>query len=325
MMVLQKAGVLTSVMDLGRTGYQRHGVVVGGALDRFAARVVNAIVGNEEDAAVLEFAQLGPEIVFERDVLVAWTGADYAAWLGKGPLHREKAVRVAAGERLWFGPARRGLRGWLAVAGGLDVPIVLGSRSTYRRAQIGGFEGRRLRDGDRVPLGTPSQWAQERLRSGPPVSSWSVRPETLVKMPEAGVVRAVPGPEWEWFTIDAREQFYFTTWKVTKDADRMGVRLQGPELARTDAREMISEAAPEGAVQVPAGGTPIVLLASRQTVGGYPRIACVASVDLCRVAQFTPGTSIRFELITLDTAHGLLAERERNFFRVRTALPRLTG
>lgn len=325
MITIVKPGLLTSVMDLGRPGWQRHGVVCGGAADRFAARVANTIVGNDEGAAVLEFAQLGPELVFAHDTLVAWCGGDFDARVGGEPLPRDKGVCVRAGELLRFGPALAGLRGWLAVAGGIDVPLALGSRSTYRRAGIGGFHGRRLQAGDQIPLGTASAWAVARMQAPARVSPWSLRPDTLVPSPSPGKVRVVRGPEWDWFTGEAQDLFVATGWRVSKDADRMGARLEGPTLARSDKREMISEAAPEGAVQIPAGGQPIVLLASRQTVGGYPRIACVVSVDFGRLAQLAPGATVQFECVSVETAHALSLARERNLRRAHLGLARLGG
>lgn len=323
MISVLRPGLLTSVMDLGRPGFQRHGVVVGGALDRFAARVANVIVGNDEGAALLEIAQLGPELKFAQTTLVAWCGGGFEPRLGGELLPRDRAVRVEAGETIWFGPAKGGCRAWLAVAGGIDVPLVLGSRSTYRRAGFGGLGGRPLQAGDQLRLGAPSEFAQNRLRAAARTSPWTVRPDTLVRAPSAGTVRAMPGPEWERFTPEARQIFFATAWKVTKDADRMGVRLAGPELKLADAREMISEGVNEGVVQVPAGGAPIVLLASRQTVGGYPRLAAVAAVDLGRAAQLATGDTVRFEAIKLVEAHGLLLARERDFARVRMGLARL--
>lgn len=323
MITVVKPGLLTSVMDLGRPGYQRHGVVVGGALDRFAARVANMIVGNDDSAALLEMAQLGPELRFGADALVAWCGGGFAPHVGREPLPRDRAVRVAAGETVRFGPAGEGLRAWLAVAGGLDVPPVLGSRSTYRRAGFGGHHGRPLQAGDTLRVGPPSEWAHARMKSAARSSAWSVRPDTLGLAPEAGRVRAMIGPEWDWFTAQAQEAFFTAEWRVTKDADRMGLRLAGPELPLSETREMISEGVNEGVVQVPDGGAPIVLLASRQTVGGYPRLAAVASVDLGRMAQLAPGATLRFTRITLATAHELYLARERNLNRVRAGLARL--
>ncbi|MBI2510834.1 MAG: biotin-dependent carboxyltransferase family protein [Opitutae bacterium] len=325
MLTVLKPGLLTTVQDLGRFGYQKFGVVVGGALDRFAARVANAIVGNDDNAAVLEMAQLGPELRFERDTLIAWGGAEFDARLGGEPLPADRAVAVRAGETIAFGAARAGVRAWLAVAGGIDVPLVLGSRTTYRRGGFGGFEGRPLRAGDRLRCGDESEWAARYRSTAPRFSAWSVRPHTLGKPAPAGVVRALRGPEWEWFGAEAHREFFASEWRATKDADRMGVRLAGPALPQRESREMISEGVADGVVQVPAGGAPIVLLASRQTVGGYPRIAAVATVDIGRVAQLAPGRSIRFQEIAVAEAHVLYLARERDLNRVRTGLVRLAG
>lgn len=323
MISVLQPGLLTTVQDLGRFGYQKFGVVVGGALDRFAARVANAIIGNEENAAVIEFAQRGPELRFERDTLIAWAGADFGAQIDGELLPPDRAVRVRAGETISFGVARSGLRAWLAVAGGIDVPLVLGSRTTYRRGGFGGFEGRPLRAGDALPCGDASAWAQSYPRNAARVSAWSVRSHTLGKLAAAGVVRAIRGPEWDWFEAEAQRVFFATEWIATKDADRMGVRFAGPALPQRAPREMISEGVADGVVQVPAGGAPIVLLPSRQTVGGYPRIAVVATVDLGRLAQLAPGKAIRFEEITVAEAQGLYLARERDLNRVRTGLARL--
>lgn len=323
MISVVKPGLLTTVQDLGRFGYQKFGVVVGGALDRFAARVMNSLVGNDEEAALLEFAQLGPELRFEADALIAWTGADFGARIGGELLPADRAVRVRAGETVAFGAARVGVRGWLAVAGGIEVPLVLGSRTTYRRGGFGGFEGRPLRAGDGLRCGDASEWARRYLGKAPRISTWSVRPPTLGKPPLAGAVRAMRGPEWDWFAVEAQRMFFANEWTATKDADRMGVRLAGPELPQRASREMVSEGVADGVVQVPAGGAPIVLLPSRQTVGGYPRIAVVATVDLGRLAQLAPGRTVRFEEISVAEAHGLYLARERDLNRVRTGLARL--
>lgn len=329
MMQVLKPGLLTTVQDLGRPGYQQYGVVVGGALDSFAARAANLIVGNPDEAAVLELAQTGPELRFDRETLVAWCGADFDATIGDVPLPPDRAVRVAAGETIRFGLARRGLRAWLAVAGGIDVPLVMGSRSTYRRAGIGGLEGRPLKAGDDLKTLAPSAWAEHilaSLRNGRKLATaWTVRPGVMGRPAAAGVVRAVRGPECTWFTLEAQKQFFSADWTATKEADRMGVRLAGPVLERRQTGDMISSAVNAGVVQVPAAGQPIVLLPSRQSVGGYPRLAAVATVDLPRIAQLRPGDRVRFEEINLTVAHALYLARERDLNRVRTGLARLTG
>lgn len=329
MISVLKPGLLTTVQDLGRPGFQQYGIAVGGALDAFAARVANMIVGNDDNAAVLEMAQTGPDLRFERDALIAWTGADFAAQLDRQPLPPERAVRVSAGETVSFGVARSGLRAWLAVAGGIEVPLVLGSRSTYRRAGLGGHHGRPLLPGDKLKTASPGEWAGRIMRSlqerGQRATAWTVRPGTLGQPAPAGVVRAMPGPEWDWFTDSAHRDFFSAAWQATREADRMGVRLQGPALMPVQTREMISSAVNTGVVQVPPDGQPIVLLPSRQSVGGYPRLAAVAAVDIGRCAQLRPGETVRFQRITLAAAHELQLRRERDLARARLGLARLAG
>lgn len=327
MITVLKPGLLTTVQDLGRPGYQQYGIVVGGALDAFATRVANLIVGNDENAAVLEMAQTGPELRFEQETLVSWGGADFDAQAGGRPFPRDRAVRVAAGETVSFGLARSGLRAWLAVAGGIDVPLVMGSRTTYRRAGIGGHEGRPLIAGDRLKTGAPTDFAQAIIKmlvsAGRWTTSWTVRAETLGRPAPAGTVRAVRGPEWSWFAPEAQKAFFSAEWQSTQQADRMGVQLKGPKLAMAKPQEMISSAVNAGVVQVPAAGQPIVLLPSRQSIGGYPRLAAVATADLGVIAQLRPGDTVRFSEIALSTAHDLLLAQSRDLGRIRLGLARL--
>ncbi len=327
MMRIRKPGLLTTVQDLGRPGYQQYGIVVGGALDSFAARAVNLCVGNDDNAALLEMAQTGPDLTFEQDTLLAWGGADFDARAGSQPLPRDRAVRIAAGEVVSFGLARSGLRAWLAIAGGIDVPLVMGSRTTYRRAGIGGHQGRPLAAGDALRLFTPSPWAQQILASlaagQKQAVAWSVRPETMGRPAKPGVVRALRGPECDWFAREAQRAFFAAEWTATKEADRMGVRLQGPELPLLKPQEMISSSVNSGVVQVPPAGQPIVLLPSRQSVGGYPRLAAVVSADLGRFTQMRPGDKVRFAETTLAAAHEIHLARERDLARVRMGLARL--
>jgi antagonist of KipI len=329
MITVIKSGLLTTVQDLGRPGYQQYGIVVGGALDGFSTRVANLILGNDDNAAVLEMAQTGPELRFEKETLVAWCGADFEARIGVESLPRDRPVRVAAGETMSFGFARTGLRAWLAVAGGVDEPLVLGSRSTYRRAGIGGHEGRPLLAGDILKTGLPGERSQQLLASlraaGRRSTGWTVRPQTLGGQVVRGTMRAMIGPEWAWFTEEAQRTFFSEEWQATKEADRMGVRLHGPALELIKPREMISSAVNTGIVQVPAAGQPIVLLPSRQSVGGYPRLAADAAVDVGRFTQLRPGDAVRFQKITLAAAHELHLARERELTLIRMGLARLTG
>jgi len=324
-----KPGVLTTIQDLGRPGWQRYGIPIGGAVDAFAARVANALVGNDDGAAMLEMALVGPELRCEDGALVALCGAGFDLTVAGQPVPSDRPVAVAPGEVLAFLPRRAGARAWLAVAGGLDVPVVLGSRSTYVRGRLGGFEGRPLIAGDRLKTGAPSEWAAQlaaRLRAeGRRHVAWSVRPETLGRKARDDSIRVVRAPEWDRFTAESQRTLCSTPYVVTRDADRIGLRLEGAGLSLRQPREEISSGMTVGIVQVPPSGQPIILLVGRQSVGGYPRIAAVASVEFGRLAQFKPGDRMTFREISVREAHELLLERERDFVRVKTGLGRMVA
>ncbi|WP_216690363.1 5-oxoprolinase subunit C family protein [Hymenobacter siberiensis] len=311
-----RPGLLTTVQDLGRFGYQQHGIIVSGAMDAVALRVANLLVGNEDNTAGLESTLLGPKIRFETNHLIALTGAHFSPTLNGQPVGRDRAIWVAAGAELAFGPAVAGCRAYLAVAGGVAVQLVLGSRSTYLRAGFGGLDGRALRAGDELPIGESSatgaairaslfnsqeQWNQARFTPGPDLCPMP-RPEP--------VIRAVPGPEYAQFSAASQRAFWREPFTITPEADRMGYRLQGPKLERPAATELLSSAVTLGTVQVPAGGQPIVLLADHQTTGGYPRLAQVISADFSALAQARPGQQLRFEKLTLDEAQALYLAQE---------------
>jgi antagonist of KipI len=307
---------LTAVQDAGRRGFQRFGVVAGGAADPFALRVVNALVGNEGNAAVLEMALAGPRLQFERETLIAWCGADFDAKLNDQPLPKNRSVCVPAGAQLEFSAPKQGAMAWLAVAGGIAVPQVMGSRSTDLLAKIGGAGGRRLVAGDELEIGTASDWAKTMLdHLRPPAKSlaWSLPPERLAHTGERDVLHVVRGPEWDWFATGTHDLLLRQSYRVTKDTNRMGARLTGPALKLAAPREMISAAVQHGVVQVPPSGQPILLGADRQTIGGYPRIAVVATVDFHKLAQLRPDDAIHFREISLAEAHARLLQRERSF------------
>jgi antagonist of KipI len=311
-----RGGMLTTVQDLGRRGYQNLGVVAGGAADPFAARVANFLVGNKENTALLEMAFAGPKLRFNEDSVIAWCGADFTATCNGEPLPKNRPVSLAAGSVLGFGGTKTGAMAWLAIAGGIDVPEVMGSRSTDLAGKFGGFEGRKLAAGDRLASGRNE--SSKSLSRG--ATSWSLVPERLVAVCGPGVVRVMRGPEWEWFSDEAREAFFQSVFEVTKDGNRMGTRLSGPHLPLAEPREMISTAVDHGVIQVPPSGRPIVLGVDRQTIGGYPRIGVVATVDLGKLAQFRPGETVRFHEIQANEAHELLLRRERDFAIARACL-----
>ncbi|MDO7886432.1 5-oxoprolinase subunit C family protein [Hymenobacter cheonanensis] len=315
---VRKPGLLTTVQDLGRAGHQKTGVVVGGALDACALRTANLLVGNAETAAGLETTLRGPTLCFETDALLALTGADLAATIGGQPVPLGRPVAVRAGTVLAFGAPRAAGRAWLAVAGGVAVPLVLGSRATYLRAALGGLAGRALQVGDELPVGEWPARARrlfERLKpegtAGWTAARWHAAPAPVAQPGAPLRVRALPGLEYAQFAPASQQAFWEEIFTVSTEADRMGARLSGPELARTTNAELLSSAVAAGTVQVPGGGQPIVLLADCQTTGGYPRLAQVISADLGRLAQALPGTRLRFEPVTLARAQALYLAQEQ--------------
>lgn len=303
-----KPGAFTTLQDLGRHGYQHLGVPVGGAMDEISHRLANALVGNPASAATLEITLLGPTLRFAADALVACCGADLSMTIDGRAVRPAAAELVPAGATLQFGPHVRGLRAYLAVRGSFAVDQVMGSASTYARAGFGGYHGRPLRKGDVLLLGDHD--------SSPPQRSADARAAAaalLAAMDDSGPIRVLPGREWGAFTTPSQANWLEQAWRIGVQSERMGYRLEGPVLERRERRDMLSEAVAFGTVQVPPDGQPIVLMAERQTTGGYPRIAQVAAVDLPRLAQRAPGEYLRFAAIDIDAAQRLLIERARFF------------
>ena len=315
--IVARAGFLTSVQDLGRTGFREFGVSSGGALDQFALRVANLLVGNEQTAAGLEITLGGLELSFANERIVAWCGGEFDVGLGTISVPAGYIAFVPANKRLKFGRAQVGCRCWLAISGGIDIAAVLGSRSTDLRAGFGGFDGHILRDGDELPLG---KWQSPRAIDKEKILSWSAQAawsHTAIADP---ILRITRGADWGRFNSSTLQRFTGEALAVTIDSDRMGVRLEGVELKRENNVDLISEAVAPGTIQVPPSGKPIVLLGDCQTIGGYPKIAHVIGVDLGRTAQLRGGDRVRFFEVSLADAHNLLVERERELERFRVGL-----
>jgi antagonist of KipI len=268
-----RAGLLTTVQDLGRIGYQCFGMPVGGAMDMPALRLGNRLVGNPDHAAALEMTVRGPELLFESAAVIALTGGDLSPMLDAAPVPLWTTLEVKQGSTLSFGERRMGARAYLAVAGGIDVPLVLGSRATHLPSRTGGVAGRPLAKDDIVCGGPPPQHASTFVGRAIAVSH---RP-TYNFSP---TLRIVLGPQQDCFAPEALETLSRGAFTLTAQADRMGYRLSGPPLIHAGSPDIISDATPLGAVQVPADQQPILLMADRQTTGGYPKIAVVISVDL---------------------------------------------
>ena len=296
-------GLLTTVQDRGRCGYQKYGVPVSGAVDDTALRLGNRLVGNPPDAAGLEITALGPTLRVCADRVIALTGAETHAELDGAPVPHSTSLWVRAGQVLSIGPCVRGLRGYLAVAGGVEVPVVLGSRATNLVARFGGYQGRALAAGDVLATGAAAAPAE--VFSGRTVPArWRPRFESPL------TVRVVLGPQADAFTAEGVETFLASTYQVTQQTDRMGCRLDGPTIAHRGAADILSDWIPPGGVQVPGNGKPIILLADRQTTGGYTKIATVIGPDVARVAQCPPGDGIRFQAVTPEAAGVIVQEFE---------------
>ena len=294
-----RAGLFTTIQDIGRWGHQASGVPVSGPMDRLSHRVANALVGNEPTAALLEVTLAGPEIRIENGAVIAVTGADLGARLDAEDIPLHRPMKCRPGAVLRFGERRSGARAYIAFSGGITVSPMLGSRATHTYSGLGGLDGRPIAAGDRLALG------HERA-----VSPWRVI-STPRKSATGGVrVRVMPGPQLDYFPPEAIELLQRTRFTVTSQSDRMGYRLTGATIPRVEDREMISDATFAGALQVPPSGDPILLMSDRQTSGGYPQIATVITADLSMAGQLAPGDWIEFEICTRQQAMSALIAQE---------------
>jgi biotin-dependent carboxylase-like uncharacterized protein len=321
-----RAGLLSTVQDCGRPGLQHLAVVPGGAMDAVAHRVANALVGNfddQADAATLEIALAGPELEFESDALIALHGGRFDAQLDGVTLPVSRPVRIKAGTTLSIGHAIEGAFAYLALAGGIDVPPVLGSRCTYMPAGFGGVDGKPITVGARLPLASDAselaslrfgRLARDSRRVRAVGNIETVRwcaPIATLPTTDPIVIRLIDGVHAELFDAASREALLRELWRVAAESNRMGYRLQGPKLALTAQREILSQGVNFGTVQVPSDGQPIALMADRQTTGGYPRIAEVIHADVPRLAQAMPGHArLRFERVSLEAADVARGELE---------------
>ncbi|KOC92939.1 5-oxoprolinase subunit PxpC [Winslowiella iniecta] len=288
MLTIFRAGISTSIQDAGRTGWRQYGIGLSGALDIPAMKTANLLVGNPQDSAVLEITLGQFSAEFGRDGWIALTGAGCNATIDGKPVWTGWRTPVKAGQKLTLAMPAHGMRSYLALDGGFDLPPLLGSVSTDLKAGFGGQHGRRVEDGDQLPLGQPTH--RFRKAAGVRQLLWGNR------------LRALPGPEYHEFSRESQEAFWRTGWKLSPQSNRMGYRLQGRTLARDSDRELLSHGLLPGVIQVPPNGQPIVLMSDAQTTGGYPRIACVIEADLYHLAQIRLGEPMHFVHCTLDEA-----------------------
>ena len=305
-------GPSTTVQDRGRLGHQDQGFSPAGAMDWRASALANVLVGNGSDAAVLEFALSGPELRFDAPATIALTGADMRATLDGADVPSCQALFVEAGSTLSVGPARRGQFGYLAVAGGgIGVLAIMGSRATSVRYGLGGLEGRALQAGDVVPLAADGACDAGGVPGTlPAMEARAVFAEDAFYGWDGATtwVRVVPAEDLSAFDVASSEALWSEPFEVTGRSDRMGYRLSGPHLRLTRKGGIISEGIALGTIQVPPDGDPIVVLADHQTTGGYAKIGTVASCDIPRLVQCTPGRALRFERVTVAQAQQLLRD-----------------
>ncbi len=308
---VKTAGFATTIQDLGRPGYYHLGIPMGGAMDRFAMRCANLLVGNDEGAAGLECVFMGPELEFTEDAIVAVTGAELPPKIDGEVLESWTAIRIKAGQTLSFDYLRSGARGYIGISGGIDTPPALGSRSTYPIGALGGVDGRAVQAGDVLPIGsdkgaaTEGQSIPSDLRRGPGTPA---------------ELRVMPGLYWHRVTQAAGQKFFDETWKVASEADRMGYRFQGgsplefvdrepPFGAGSDPSNITDACYPYGSIQVPSGAEPIILHRDAVSGGGYFMLGTIISADMDLIGQLQPNVETKFVKVNMDTA--LAARRER--------------
>lgn len=318
-----KPGLATTVQDLGRPGYYHIGIPLSGGMDRHALVAANLLVGNPEGAAVLEAVFMGPELEFTDDTMVAVTGAELPPKLDGQPQATWTSFKVKAGQKLTFDFLKKGARAYIAIAGGIDVPVVLGSRSTYTLGALGGFKGRKLEAGDELPVGAPHAAANE----GRTVA------DSLRGLP-AGMpteLRVMPGLYWHRITDAAGIGFFADTWKVAPEADRIGYRFKGgkplefvprepPFGAGSDPSNITDACYPYGSIQVPGGTEPIVLHRDAVSGGGYFQIGAVISADMDLIGQLQPNTPVKFVKVDMETALAARKDKAELLAKLRSAL-----
>ncbi|MCP3370620.1 biotin-dependent carboxyltransferase family protein [Bradyrhizobium cajani] len=318
-----KPGLATTVQDLGRPGYYHIGIPLSGGMDRHALAAANLLVGNPEGAAVLEAVFMGPELEFTEDAIVAITGAELPPKLDGEPRETWTSFKVKRGQILSFDFLKQGARGYIAVAGGIDVPVVLGSRSTYALGALGGFNGRKLEAGDELPVGRAAAAAKE----GRTVAK-DLRGQPAGMPTE---LRAMPGLYWHRITEAAGNGFFSDTWKVAPEADRIGYRFKGgkplefvprepPFGAGSDPSNITDACYPYGSIQVPGGTEPIVLHRDAVSGGGYFMVGTVIAADMDLIGQLQPNTPVKFVKVGMDQAIAARKDRAELLGRLRTAL-----
>ncbi|MBP3927149.1 MAG: biotin-dependent carboxyltransferase family protein [Clostridium sp.] len=297
-------GFLTTVQDMGRIGFQESGMSVSGVMDQRSAALANLLVGNDENEAVLEITLMGPMCQFTEDNIIAVTGGNLGPKLNGKDLPMYQAVRVKKGDNMSFAGMFSGSRAYVAFAGGLDIPVVMGSKSTNLKSRVGGYQGRKLGGGDEIGFIAPKTTL-------PNMGKRKVTPDDFTATEQ--VIRVVLGPQDDCFTEKGLKTFLSETYTFTNESDRMGCRLEGEVIEHKNGGDIITDGIAFGAIQVPSHGKPIIMMADHQTTGGYTKIAAVISVDLPKVAQSRPGNKVRFQAVSVEEAQKLYIAQKKEF------------
>ena len=314
MITFQKKGLLTTVQDLGRIGYQRYGMPVCGAMDHYAMELANILVGNPRGEAVIEATVLGPTLVFGEAEVFAITGGDFGPTLNGQPIENDRAYLAEAGDTLALPMAKAGARAYIAFAGGLDLEEVMGSRSTFLKGGVGGFQGRAIKEGDEIGLRAPCE-------DLPDLEDRAVPVKLLPPLQDHVTVRFTYGPQDDLFSAAGKRTFAASEYTLSDKSDRMGFRMDGPAVERAAGSDgnIISDGICFGAIQI-TNGQPIVMMADRQTTGGYPKLGCVITADLPLLAQLKAGDKVRFQPVSAAAAQAeyrrqqqALAKLEKRF------------
>jgi biotin-dependent carboxylase-like uncharacterized protein len=303
-------GLFTTIQDIGRFGYESQGVPTSGAMDEFALRIANILVGNDENAPCLEITLMGPTLEVLSDVMIAVTGAEIQPLVNGFPRPCWSSFPVQKGDIVSFGPIKSGFRAYLAVAGGFKGNLIMNSVSTYTRGKLGGIKGRRIEKDDILISGVSQSGLDAR----------KVRDEYIPSYSSEEEIRIILGPQDDYFDEEAIKVFLSSTYVITKDSDRMGYRLEGPEIKAKERHDIITDGLLPGAIQIPGNGKPIIILKDAQTTGGYTKIATVISVDLSKLAQLKPGDKVRFRAVDLFEAHKILVETENKIKEIKETL-----
>ncbi|PRR78258.1 KipI antagonist [Clostridium liquoris] len=309
-------GLLTTVQDKGRIGYQQFGMPVAGAMDEYSLRLGNILLENEEYEAALEVTMLGPEIEFNIDTAIAITGGNLQPKINDIEVEMWRTLKINKGDKLSFGKVKDGLRSYICFYGGMDIPKIMGSKSTYAKALVGGFNGRALKSGDELQLIKKQEDFNHILNR-------KIKEAYIPKFTGSYNIRVILGPQEEYFTEGGINTLLSSTYEVTNECDRMGYRLSGEKIEHREGADIISDGIALGSIQVPGHGMPIIMMADRQTTGGYTKIATIISPDIAILAQAKPGDKINFTKVSVKEGQNIFKEYEDKFQEIRDSIEKI--